>query len=767
MSENVAISEEANSATESLEEKFRNALAGLYKGGKQGEAVLSAIDYLCQLVASTLGECLKTSRGKDVLNSELVGWIWGQYRGTALSGKRELQDYYVDPDLGTPALTDYLLEFYWATYGIAASIGELFHRRIIAAAPSAVDGRQGLVKWYALRVTLQGENLQFIDENHEEQNGMAYFELRVPDKWIETLLPEKQFEDLKRRLTDLASAADQEGQGTDGPRRQREIRKLLAEQFGARLTRNVNSLVHNLLAAEFPVDTSSTQAKAFLNQPELTSDACLEIMAKAVQMFSIYWRWGKNSDEDPGDLLVVAPLPLSREMRSIPLMGLAFAFKSRNDTATHDHARQITEFLSATLVPQLRRFATDWENQRTKLFIEKFKKRTDFLKGKPLDHLRKSLVDELHLNPLDFEYLFVSVAPVLETVSKMVPHFVHEGHRFGVSIFLGLPYHEQVLGAKIAGLGQLKDKLAGKDRPIDLNLTRPIVESCYSLLDSSDVVLFGTINSDDNNPVTWTSLLKLDGNPLGNEGKAGWSNALRYETLTRGHNNLVAISVEQNGKMRVFSGGKALLQFRGDKWEEGSGTLELKRTLASVLQMRLELPEPLGNTELDDFASLIQRISEMPGAGALFVITQSTEEDVNRYLPEISAPPQELYGGTLSDLLNDPLDTVFRLATMDGATVICIPPHNLTENKGFDLSTAKIYPRRIIAERFHLQDIIEHTTWPDWREALSYGARRTSAVALALQSGTAGRSKYLCVAVSSDGPVYLMPGDDSFVTRAN
>jgi hypothetical protein len=102
---------------------------------------------------------------------------------------------------------------------------------------------------------------------------------------------------------------------------------------------------------------------------------------------------------------------------------------------------------------------------------------------------------------------------------------------------------------------------------------------------------------------------------------------------------------------------------------------------------------------------------------------------------------------------------------MDGATAVFIPStpngeSNSQTVKALKFSEAKLFPRRIIAEKFDLRTFSKDDPWPDWVDSLSYGARRLSALALSIQSRSNGRGECLCIVVSSDGPIYFMPGDN-------
>jgi hypothetical protein len=743
-----------------LEQNFRARLENLYQGLLSANAngsTLQLIDDFCQQVAFTLGEAIKESTADGILDIQKVGWIWGQYRGTALSGERKLQDYYVADRLGNYPLNNYLLEFYWAAYGISASVGEIFNGRILRTAYTdgkATSNGDAPVKWYALRVSLhEGETLEFLEASERDADrgntDLAYYELRAPKRWAQVLLPEKLFTEIRSDLETLSSGA-----GGNETTWREQIRELLGRKYQEPL-RRTSDLVRSQVFAE-PGELSNqtiSSARNFLFNDEISTDDAVLAVARAIQMFALYWRWW-DSTLGNGDLLILAPVPISDRMRSMPRMGLAFAFTT-NESASKEQAENITALLNKTLVQNLQTLAQKWSSGTR----APEPKEWEFLGTECWTHLETEVVKSLDGNESDAHRILKRVLPVFNNLAQLVPSFVHEGHRFGVNLFLGLPYHEQILGTSLARLDTLKARLDFKpDDEDELAITRPIIESCYSLLDSSDIVLFGRLSESDSKTVKWSSLLRLKAGAIRADSSTTLSQAARYEALTNGHSNLFAISAEQSGKLRIISGGNVLLQFRSGEWRKGTGTEILKRKLAAVISKSLGRPQPrLDNKELVEFASLVQRISETPGAGAIFIVASGQKELEN--LMEISAPPEDLYSKTLGDLLKDPFDTVFRLATMDGATVISVPTNSNAANGELDFSNARLYPRRLIAEKFNLGAFKDKWDWPRWRECLSYGARRVSALALSMQNQADPPRPCSCIVISSDGPIYLMPGE--------
>lgn len=757
-------------------EKWLNDLS--VQREKDGKPFLWVVDQFCESIASKLGTEIK-SHQNGVISKDDIGWIWGQYRGTALSGVRQLLDYYYMPaDEGFDDRQDYLLEFYWQTYGIGSTFGELFNRRVLENPGSTSGQKPGKksrsehndelvleVVWHALRVTThRGRELQF----EEWPSGdIEYCELRIPDRWVERVFSTSLLRELKASLPSnglgAASRKNAKRGDNDDKKRKDTVQRLLDEgRFRVRLQRSAHLLSAEILERYSDQEEQSRtiqSARSFLARFDMSPDFAVETVVRAIQMFRIYLE--PLGGPKTHDLVVLIPCPVGRKILPMPRIGFALAFSSRRKI-TRSRVEKITQFLDNTLTPRLEDIAKQWEANA--VAKDSFDEKSEFLGSNYTAHLRDMVKKGLDGNDPDATQILIRILPLLKKLPPMIPKFVHEGHRFRVNIVIGLPYHEQVLGYPLAKftpeykVEKLQADLSEED---EIKLLKPIIDLCYSLLDSGDTVLFGQLSDKPSGTVRWNSLLKLHADAKGNNAGMEKSLTARYEALTRGHGNLFALCVDESEKLRVFSGGKILLEFSRGQWRTGASTGKLTEKLTERISsvLGLSLPKKIGN-EFAAFADLVQRISETPGAGALFVLT-TAEEDVQRNLLEISAPPKNIYEKPLGELLKDGSDTVFRLATMDGATVICLPKGNNGTSKHPQLrfSRASMKPRRMISEKFDLKAFSKKWPWSNWPDCLSYGSRRASALALAMcRMFDKERGPFLCIVISADGPVYFMPG---------
>ena len=744
----------------------------LLRRRRAGElSVLEMIDEFCEHITEKLGKSIE-GLPSSVFDKKSLGWVWGQYRGTALSGRRRLQDYYLfnSAQLDNQIVNDFLLEFYWSTYGISASMGELFNRSVLQIRKDG-EPAAALVKWYVLKVTHDANANRYIvfeSPSHSDAVGLQYFALTVPLNWIDTLLPRELFAELRDRIRNLESDRDSrlgsydlDNEAAAIEDRKDQIKELLiSEGWKLRLTRRVNLLVAEILAGDKDTrEANVSAAMRFLDRKDLSEEQVLMVIARAVQMYALYWRW-RDAGVGSGDLLVLIPRPVNRDMFSMPRLGLAVAFIQDEQQSSKENAALITKFFDGSLIPQLKKLAKEWEEETIGSGLESaLRDKSEFL-GEHTQRLRDLLVTGLDDNKADADQVFVRILPVIKMMAQLVPRFIHEGHRFGVSIFVGLPYHEQILGDSLADLSHFKsEKLKCPPSEQDeVELMKPIINSCYSLLDSPDIILFGRLSEVTCGTVKWTSILRLQATAVDRESDITSTNAARYETLTKGHGNLFAICADETGKLRVFNNGNVLLEFNNGKWRKGSSTEELNNRLATRIKHLWEAVDE--SSEFAAFAGLIQRISETPNAGAVLIVTTDRKE-LNQHLSEISAPPEQLYAKSFGELLRDRSDLIFRLSTMDGATVILAPTENGENGKGsMRFSKAEVYPRRVISEKFDLDQFRDKCTWPTWRDCLSFGARRAFALALSMQQKiNSARAPLLCIVVSSDGPIYVMPGE--------
>jgi hypothetical protein len=593
-------------------------------------------------------------------------------------------------------------------------------------------------------------------------------------------MPPNLFSALQRRLELLATKGERPGH----PRRRRAIKRLLdVEHFRTRMERQADLLAAQLLAQADPVHGSSSldSAISFCGRDDLSPAASLAVLARALQMYALYWRW----TEERGwmDLLVVHPVPLAHDMLAMPRAGLAFGYyhPSKNSAESRKaEAAKIVTLLHHSLVEPnrtvasngqlghpkacLKQLAKDWaEAEKDRALDEE----VAFLDSKSAAHVRSAVKAALGGSAADTAQVLIRVMPVVRKLAELVPTFVHEGHRFGLTVLVGLPYHEQVLGQPLAPLANAKRELGAEPRTKDeVDLLKPLIQSCYSVLDGSDIALFGQLNAHTAGTVRWTSLLRLAQPARTSAGTPASSEAARFEALTSGFGNLFALTVSVTGKLRVFNDGHVLLEYSRGQWSPGASTEELTNKLNQRISRFLRgagvgPPASGAGDEIRMLASLLQRVSEAPGVGALLVLT-TDEKEITENILEIAAPPRELYAGSLGDLLSDPNDIAYRLVTMDGATVMVMDK----KKRACSLFNAKVHPRRIVSERFELTKFKQHWTWPEWRDCLSYGSKRSAALALAMQRQINAQSPCLCIVVSADGPIYFMPGSHLPVERA-
>jgi hypothetical protein len=729
----------------------------------EGKSLVDTIDCFCESVAVKLGETI-TECSPLLFNLDHIGWIVGQYRGTAISGERRTKDHFVSKNMGGREESIYLLETYCRLYGLGASLGEIFYRRTLSNVYEQ-NNREGQNPiWHALRVTLQDRN----DMEFEKDNGknasceLRYNTLCVPRQWLDELIPEPLFDRLLNKfesvLVEERLSKTPQDIINDSPQKIKNILEKCC--FQTSFEKTLNSCTARLLASgphpTWPKDVQTSQD--FLSKESGNNEVLLHSVIKSIQLMGLYWRWSKKRQNSEGDLLVLCPEPSKGSMRDMPRLGFAIQYAANEDCALRSQVENIVSFLNRTLTPHLEVLAKRWMDlgHREENLLNK---RIGVIS--PLvETLKVNVSEARNGSRADANILLRRVMDVILEISKLIPSFVHENHRYKVDILLGVPYHEQILGKRIADLSKETARFGDICHPDnEVNVLKQLIEASYSFLDAQDVAIFGQFSSQNEGTIRWTSLLKLDskGNNI--------PSVHKYEEITRGHGNLFAISIGKDSKLKLFCGGKPLLEYWQDRWLEGAGT----NTLATKLQEQMSHLKIFGNEvigldELHGFVKVIQSIAETPGTGAIFAITTSSNE-IDR-LDSVITPPEDIWSGRrLQDLLQDKNDVLFRLATMDGATAILIGKGNTAKDKW---ENATIYPRRLICEHFQLEAFKKKWADLDWLPLVSYGARRASALALALNSWLGRnesveekiRTPYLCVVISADGPIYIMCGSD-------
>jgi hypothetical protein len=773
------------------------------------------IDRYCECLAKMLGKAIRLSAAGDhPLICKGLRWVFGQYRGTAVSGERQMNDFYSKEGLGTEHENLELLRCYWQTYGLGSSIGELFFRTIQRSAPKpdelytndrdTAESDRKQITWHCLRTefTDDVEHLTF-DPGPDEHYTIRT--LRIPHFWLDWLLPGTVFDKIEEDLKTFAkkesdaeaerketpgaaappgAAIDHAGDAADASATGAPHSE---QDFRAMLSRYCDRAVYDLLS-EDPYDAPTPSGGAALRflgealEKEREKKALAELV-RAVQLLSLYWKWAQAHESPVQELLVLFPLPAHNrsEMTEMPRIGFAALLNIEGEEGCGDPIRRFASFFCETLIAPLQEMASDWTRAASTAEKKLRNEHEARFSGPILESCIKTITDARNGSHADAVQLLRRVLPTAVEMARLAPSFLHEGRRYGIDVILGLPYHEQIIGRKLAIIdNKYKLERFGESGQLwhqrrEEEILEPIISSSYSLLAPKDIVLFGRICPGEGNTVQWSSMLKLHSQ------YSATTTVRRYEALTDGHGNLFAISVGEDSKVRFFGGGKLLAEYWRTGWWLGAGTESLehkiRRQLATIGVF------PFAHRTLKRFATLIQRISETPGAGTLVVITPDRGE-IER-LKAISAPPEGFWADkSLPQLLEDSDDTLFHLATMDGAIAISAPDDHRTgedhtehERDRSTLNvaaddawkTSRIFPRRLVSDKFDLDAFRKEWTWNDL-ECLSYGSRRASALALAMQSHLAhkhdqSRKACLCIVVSADGPIYLMRGGKAPIER--
>lgn len=335
-------------------------------------------------------------------------------------------------------------------------------------------------------------------------------------------------------------------------------------------------------------------------------DEALQQLLKAIQLMCLYWRFmdqflatdgslslrRKGGVFNPiGDtvanssvvtvpdrsLFVCVPTPYKHEYGYAtglqPRLGFSALFGHGGDEAV----RLIEEDLIPAWTYALDLLATRIGAHCKKAVSEQLEHRGSELLGKNTYAEFRTLLKQLLLRrfgnngnagdpePKAPDVLIDRLLAILEKLVPAVSGFVHEGKRFGVTIFLGLDYHEQVIGEPLGDVRDWVDKHAimvptgagGDESKGDhLPLLKPLIHSCYSLLDWDGVLLFANMQQD-KGQVTFTSLRRLP------QATRAGSLGETYRKITREHAVLFGLAT-MDGATVIELGKEASFKSR---WE--------------------------------------------------------------------------------------------------------------------------------------------------------------------------------------------------------
>jgi hypothetical protein len=756
-----------------------------------------AIDWYCDNVARVLGKVLCSGQS-GLCNPRHLAWVFGQYRGTWLTGRRALLDFFgpQDPNNGKAALLswdEYLLRVYWLLYGIGASFGELFAAQVResleATGTESADEEHpvGFATWHALRVTLvKGEELTYKGPDWHARRGgrLLHFTLGVPRKWVPELLGDvwqtiwKGHTEARRDLGRCPANTEPDVQKADwDSRKDGCIHRILEEHgVGERLERLCSTLHASILARGWSKKEGKSVkvASSFLRDFPQDVTARLGSVLRAIQLLAMYWRWTEEGlRRDAGDLLVMAPVfPRGRRL---PRLGFAFLFATKSTKcASRRKATEIARFLEETV----------WHTFEEERFAVSPIPAADPLQSyhetvgtANVQTLTKALATIGHEG--DVAKLLLAPALALTTeVARLSPRFVHEHRRFGVQFLLGLPYHEQVIGRPLGPLRDYLDDIqdSEEDAPGTTRIMlKTLIHDTFSILDSPDVAVMAHYVPGRSHAFRLSSLLRIlpDRSTL--------PTVERFKKITKGLTNLFAVCASRNGKVWLIAGGKAILEYSDGNWRAVPAARDLAGVLSfhfsNIKQLRCGSQKDTKKT-LESFAQLLQQISEA-GSGAMFIITpmrtsspkrtggaayeEGEVDHAERNLGYVSEPPQCLWKSrTFGDLLGPQTPNLLQLAAMDGATVVEVSTTRGSFAERW--AGARVRPRRVVCARVRFDKgtlvKLAEGGLRGWRECRSWGIRRASALAYAMSC----QKQSLVVAVSADGPVYIMSGDAPYVT---
>ena len=745
-----------------------------HAGDGSERAVLSSIDEACTNAASEIGRLLVTCPAWGDL-----GWFFGQYRGTILSGKRAFRKFYVSHRLGTDTENRYLLGIYWYAYSLGLTVGELFEQRCAAREvilkAGKVELRGGPPFWDVLAVSLdeddqnKPESLKFVDGARGYGKQASVYELVIPRTWMNALISDEMWAHALQ-LMQLPEP------GVDEDIRTGLLREHAFHTLCQLLSRRRDLLMAQLLwddgvrgtrnrAAANALVGADDDNMEWLRFQKTTDDAILSQVVASIQLLSLYWRFSVEKTGTAGPLVVCIPKPGKKETSGLqPRFGFASLFAGGTRRAT---LKTVLELL------------TPWEDnldhaadrifrQGGATLVDDVEKRANELLGRDV---AKGLIDklsDLHLGGKNaVSRLLMRILPFWGEIERAAPGFVHEGHRFAASILIGQEYHEQVLGAPIGPLQpflqDLKCKVPNGCKGIeavanrtDAMLFKALVKSCYSLFDWDGVMLFCRLSLEEKKGVEFSSFLRLP------ESYRSLSMTELCRFLTLRHNGLFAVSVDRGGTIRIYYGGTFLLYKDKSGWKLGSAIETIEHKIRKGLKaIRVSVPDR--GDVLKSFANLLLRISEEPGVGALFVVAR--DEKRAERLSFIAEPPKEIWDklhpfDAVRPNVDEEMEILYRLAIMDGATLIILGNRGDFEEKW---AHAIIKPRRLVTEKFDMDHFwkkkLERGRWGNWVDILSYGTKHNAGLALAIRSSL-DRKPLLVIAVSSDGPISFMCGEN-------
>lgn len=785
----------------SVDAIIAQALGKLPPGGSL-DTVVSQIDAIAANAAKEIGEELHKLR-----KWQSLAWFVSQYRGTVLSGQRPFSRIYHDSKLITDTGNLVLLGFYWAIYGLGATIAELFERQVVSSEPQSIIPKNGeskvLPPFWNILAFYPSDVASLVFSNDAKPalalqripKAVAICSLTFPEHWVDDLVPEDPlWSDISNLIKNpppalLEAATLLSTQPNPTP----QTRNAFLAQLGAdptfvnvRAQLKLRTRIHlsKVLWEERSGHNASTDsASQFFQHPSgapgspTRKEVALEQILMAIQLLSLYWKLLKDEDSPPGPLIVCIPKPGKQSTSKLqPRLGFS---------ALHANTQPLTDILTTTgelLVPWME--ALDHAGDKLLQAAHKPEHRVDNLGAELsipqqiIDQARQR-IEELQPGGKGAACLFLErILPVIAEMTRIAPGFIHEGKRFMVNVVIGRNYHEQVLGERLGGVMDFISSLCGKVPKeckqdgtvvgkIDIDFLQPLIKSSFSLFDWEGVLLFGHFNVPVTDPVRFTSLLRLPPH------LRIYSPSEMLCQISEMHTGLFAINADRSGNLRIFFGGKLILFWDKRKWYSGAVRDRLEDLLCSQLtKIGIQNNELQRDKHvLAGFVETLLRISDEPHAGALFVIARN-EQDVGQ-LSTISEPPKELWEGLkpfdvdeLTGTSNDQRAEIFyRLAIMDGATAIILAdaPRFADQWK-----QAGVRPRKLVTEQFDLNDLFERVfkngKWADWTDCLSYGSKRASALALAMQDYLQFKKekwphqRLVVIAVSADGPIHFMVG---------
>ena len=787
-----------SSIPDAIERSLASILA--YNGARDLSSIISTIDNNCSSVAEKVGNALTEECGiKD------ISVITCQYRGTVLSGERPFAPIYSNPKTWKSVQENRLLALYWKVYDLGSTISELFEEHIAATqfAKSSDDGTNSPTRWHILAFAVLRNESRPTFRLANEENDVKAYELMIPHKWIENLLPARLADEISRYVTrDTAEKGDCSYQDARRIRNDALLDSIESEQFMAniqedsefqnikrQLTLRLKITTADLLwEARQPESKVNKTIRDFIelgSSSSLTANTPLEEgqlsrFLQAVQLMGLYWCRHEMKDQEQCGLSNNAWFPLitciprpndkNRSQMLQPHLGFSILWNCQfNEECLNTVMQMLPPW---TIVLDKAAAAIDGNAGKS---VTNAKEKLGYLVTNQ-SNFAKEVVDSmsnLHPGGAKAAGLFlIRLVPVLKELQRLAPRFVHEGQRFGVTVLVGLPYHRQVIGQSLAKVDQFVQELREmvpsecddddlNSRP-DFEFLEPLILSSYSLLDWHGVVLFADYLVDPGHAVRLSEIIQLPPHL-----RALATTQMLMQT-TKSYRGLFAINVDHAGVIKTFFGGRPLLVHDRQLWSSASAKDEVLKLFVKKLgETGIIIPENRQRV-LDSFVEVLLRISDEPGHGALFVISKS-QRVINR-LSEISVPPSDLWKHILpfdcdGASFGKDKDMLYRLAIMDGATAVLLEKSESATDYSESWRKAKIFPRKLITEQFNKKKFYDghwiRGSWAKWTECLHYGAKRSSALALAMRFP----EEVLVIAISSDGPVYFMIGGTDPVER--